>query len=325
MAVSVITTFLTPYMIRLAEPASNLVDTHLPEKWRKFLTRYASGSQTMNHESLWKKLIFALVRITVVYSIICVAVIALAFRFLVPFVHDSLPGVWGSLLAAFIIILCIAPFLRAIMIKKNHSEEFVTLWKDNRGNRAPLVATIVLRLLLGVSFVMFVIAGLFKMSVGLVFGVAVLLVTLMILSRQLKKQSIMIERTFFQNLRYRDMRAEYMGEKKPEYAGRLLSRDLHLTDFEIPGESAWVGRTLAELNFGKKYGIHVVSILRGKKRINIPGASVRLFPQDKIQVIATDEELNIFGKEMDKVSAMNTDVIETVSYTHLTLPTKRIV
>jgi len=143
-----------------------------------------------------------------------------------------------------------------------------------------------------------------------VFGVAVLLVTLMILSRQLKKQSIMIERTFFQNLRYRDMRAEYMGEKKPEYAGRLLSRDLHLTDFEIPGESAWVGRTLAELNFGKKYGIHVVSILRGKKRINIPGASVRLFPQDKIQVIATDEELNIFGKEMDKVSAMNTDVIE---------------
>jgi len=172
------------------------------------------------------------------------------------------------------------------------------------------VATIVLRLLLGVSFVMFVIAGLFKMSVGLVFGVAVLLVTLMILSRQLKKQSIMIERTFFQNLRYRDMRAEYMGEKKPEYAGRLLSRDLHLTDFEIPGESAWVGRTLAELNFGKKYGIHVVSILRGKKRINIPGASVRLFPQDKIQVIATDEELNVFGKEMDKVSAMNTDVIE---------------
>ena len=123
-AVSVITTFLTPYMIRLAEPASNLVDTHLPEKWRKFLTRYASGSQTMNHESLWKKLIFALVRITVVYSIICVAVIALAFRFLVPFVHDSLPGVWGSLLAAFIIILCIAPFLRAIMIKKNHSEEW---------------------------------------------------------------------------------------------------------------------------------------------------------------------------------------------------------
>lgn len=134
------------------------------------------------------------------------------------------------------------------MIKKNHSVEFVTLWRDSRGNRAPLVATIVLRILLAVSFVMFVIAGLFKLSVGLVFGVAVLLVVVMILSRQLKRQSIMIERTFFQNLRSRELRAEYLGEKKPEYAGRLLSRDLHLTDYEIPGESAWAGKTLAELN-----------------------------------------------------------------------------
>lgn len=309
-AVSVITTFLTPYMIRFAEPASNFVDVHLPQKWRKFLMHYASGSQTMNHESLWKKLIFALVRITMVYSIISVAIIAIAFRFLVPLCHDALPGVWGSLLAAVIIILFISPFLRAIMIKKNHSVEFVTLWRDSRGNRAPLVATIVLRILLAVSFVMFVIGGLFKVSVGLVLGVAVLLVIVMILSRQLKKQSIMIERTFFQNLRSRDLRAEYLGEKKPEYAGRLLSRDLHLTDYEIPGESTWAGKTLAELNFGKKYGVHVVSILRGHKRINIPGASVRLFPQDKIQVIATDEDLNVFGDEMNKVSSIDTDVVE---------------
>lgn len=309
-AVSVITTFLTPYMIRLAEPASNFVDAHLPEKWQKFLQHYASGSQTANHSSLWKKLIFSLLRIMVVYSIVSIAVIALAFRFLVPFFRESLPGIWGSLLAAVVVILCIAPFLRAIMIKKNHSVEFVTLWRDSRGNRAPLVATIIFRVLLAVSFVMFVIAGLFKVSVGLVFGVAALLVTGMILSRQLKKQSIMIERTFFQNLRYRDMRAEYLGEKKPEYAGRLLSRDLHLADYEIPGESSWAGKTLAELNFGKKYGVHVVSILRGRKRINIPGASLRLFPQDKIQVIATDDDLNLFGEEMNRVSAMDTDVVE---------------
>ena len=309
-AVSVITTFLTPYMIRFAEPASNFVDTHLPAKWKNFLLHYSSGSQTMNHESLWKKLILALTRITIVYSIVSIAVVALAFRFLVPLFLEHIPGIWGRLLAAVVIILFISPFLRAIMIKKNHSAEFVTLWNDSRGNRAPLVATIVIRILIAVSFVMFVISGLFKVSVGLLLGVAVLLVIMMILSRQLKKQSIMIERKFFQNLRYRDMRAEYMGEKKPEYAGRLLSRDLHLTDFEVPGESAWAGKTLAELNFGKKYGIHVVSILRGRKRINIPGASVRLFPEDKIQVIGTDEELNQFSSEMEKAAILETDVFE---------------
>ena len=309
-AVSVITTFLTPYMIRLAEPASTFVDSRLPAKWHAWLERYASGSQTMNHDSLWKRLIVSLVRITVVYSVVSVAVVALAFRFLVPLLREALPGVWGSLVAAVIIILCISPFLRAIMIKKNHSTEFSTLWKENRANRAPLVATIILRILIAAGFVMFVIGGLFKMSVGLVLGVAVLLLVLMIMSRQLKRQSILIERTFFQNLNYRDKRAEYLGEKKPEYAGRLLSRDLHLADYVMPAEAQWAGKTLGELRFGSKYGVHVVSILRGRRRFNIPGAGVRLFPQDKLQVIGTDDELAVFSRDLDAASALDADVVE---------------
>ncbi|WP_291584582.1 cation:proton antiporter [Bacteroides sp.] len=309
-AVSVITTFLTPYMIRLAEPASNFVDRHLPESWRNFLTRYSSGSQTLNHENLWRKLLFAMARIVVVYSIVSISVIALSFRFVVPFFRENLPVFWGSLLGAAFTILCISPFLRAIMVKKNHSVEFITLWDARRANRAPLVSTIVLRMVVAVLFVMFIIARLFKSSIGLIIGVAILLVVLMVLSRQLKKRSILIERKFFQNLRSRDVRAEYMGEKKPEYAGRLLSRDLHLADFEIPGESLWAGKTLLELNLGKKYGVHVVSILRGKRRINIPGGSIRLFPMDKIQVIGTDEQLNVFGEEMSRGSYVDSDVFE---------------
>ena len=309
-AVSVITTFLTPYLIRLAGPASDYVDAHLPRRWRQFLEHYASGPRTMNHDSMWRRLILAMVRITVVYSIVVVAIMALSFQFLVPFCRAHLPGEWGSWVAAVATILCMAPFLRSIMIKKNHSAEFAALWNDSRGNRAPLLATIVLRVLLAMAFVMAVIIGLFRVSVGLVFGIAFLLVVLMVLSRQLKKQSILIERRFFQNLHSRDMQAEYLGEKKPEYAGRLLSRDLHLADFVIPGESEWAGCTLAQLGLGEKYGVHVVSILRGKRRINIPGASVRLYPGDKIQVIATDEELNGFGQALERASAMSADIVE---------------
>lgn len=76
-AVSVITTFLTPYMIRVAEPASNFVDRKLPESWRRFLMRYTTGTRTVNHESLWRKLLFALARILVVYSIVSISVITL--------------------------------------------------------------------------------------------------------------------------------------------------------------------------------------------------------------------------------------------------------
>ena len=309
-AVSVITTFLTPYMIRFAEPASTFVDAHLPASWRKMLLRY-NGSQTaMNHDNLWKKLLLAMVRITVVYSIVSISVIALSFRFVIPFFKENLPPFWASLLGAVFIILFISPFLRAIMVKKNHSVEFMTLWHDSRANRAPLVATIVIRVMIAALFVIFVISGLFKASIGLIIGVAVLVVLLMVWSRRLKKQSILIERRFFQNLRSRDVRAEYLGEKKPEYAGRLLSHDLHLADLEIPGESPWSGKTLMELNLGKRYGVHVASILRGRRRINIPGGAERLFPLDKIQVIGTDEQLNKFSEDMQNGAKIDWEVYE---------------
>ena len=65
-----------------------------------------------------------------------------------------------------------------------------------------------------------------------------------------------------------------------------------------------------ELNLGKKYGIHIASILRGKRMINIPGGSVRLFPMDKIQVIGTDEQLNVFSSSMQSGSKIDWDVYE---------------
>ena len=58
-AVSVITTILTPYMIRLAVPAYNVIDRHLPSRWKLLLERYSAGSSTVNHKTNWQKLLLA--------------------------------------------------------------------------------------------------------------------------------------------------------------------------------------------------------------------------------------------------------------------------
>ena len=171
-AVSVITTFLTPYMMRLAEPAYPFVEKHLPVKWKRLLDRYTSGAQVVNHESNWKRLLVALGRIVVVYSVILIAELILAFSLLLPFIRTHIPGIWGNILAAVLIIVCMAPFLRAIVAKKNHSVEFQILWQDNRFNRGYLVSLIVFRFVLAMLFVMFVISALFKISIGLLIGIA---------------------------------------------------------------------------------------------------------------------------------------------------------
>ncbi|EJX08997.1 sodium/hydrogen exchanger family protein [gut metagenome] len=301
-AVSVVTTFLTPYMIKASVPTYEWIDRRIPNHWRRLLDRYASSSQPVNTENHWRSLLLAIARIVAIYSVLSIAVIVLCSKFLLPFLRSALPDIWANLLAAVVMVGCISPFLRAIVMKKNHSVEFKALWNNSRFNRAPLFATIVLRVIIAASFVLFIIESLFQASFTLLVAIAFLLVGLMMMSRSLKKQSIFLERTFMRNLNLRDTRDEFIGKKKPKYVGNLLSRDLHLSDFAIPADSLWAGRSLKDLSFGKQYGVHVASIIRGSHRINIPGGNVLLFPGDTIQVIGTDQQLSEFARQVEKVS-----------------------
>lgn len=299
-AVSVITTFLTPYMIRLAVPAYNVIDKYMPSRWRRLLDRYSSGASVANHSNNWKKLVIAIIRIVLIYAVLSIAVTALFLHFIVPLVTDMLGDLWGRILGAALTIAAIAPFLRAMIMKKNRSEEFKSLWSDSRFNHAPLISIILLRIVIAIGFIVFIIENLFRASAALMVGIAIIVVCAMILSRFLKKQSIVLERTFVRNLHYKEIQQEYLGEKQPEYAGRLLDRDLHLSDFLIPAESAWAGKTLRELDLGKKYDVHVASIIRGKHRLNIPDGNTCIFPNDLIQVIGTDEQLSLFASVAEK-------------------------
>lgn len=302
-AVSVVTIFLTPYMIRLAEPAYGFIYKHLPGKVRTFLEGYAEASDpAAAKESLWKKYLGALGQIVLIYGILCIAICILGFQLLLPLAEKWIPGIWSHVVTAVVILIALAPFLRAIMVKKNKSEEFRTLWEASPANRAPLAASIVLRLLIAMGFVFYVLARLFHISVLLLLLLALGVVAFLMFSRFTKNQSRRIEQTFLTNLRSRELRAEYLGQKKPEYASRLLDKDLHLADFDIPAEVDWAGTTLHELNLGKRFGVHIVSILRGNKRLNIPNANERVFPHDRIQVIGTDTGLEAFGAELQRTN-----------------------
>lgn len=301
-AVSVITIFITPYMIRLAEPAYNFVYKHLPKKTKNFLDNYAVQSPSSSRQSLWKDYIIAIVKNTVIYSIICVAICALSFSLLVPALEKVLPALWAHIVSAMITIVAMAPFLRAMMVKKNSSEEYKTLWDESRANRAPLVASVVIRFGIGIGFIIYVLGKLIHISASWIFLLTLALLVY-IFSNINKRQSKRIEKTFLDNLRSREVRAEYLGEKKPDYASKLLSKDIHFVEYDIPYEVDWGGSTLIELKFSERFGIQVVSILRGELRINIPSGKDRIFPGDHIQVIGTDSETESFGKFLDSSRA----------------------
>ena len=309
-AVSVITTFLTPYMIRLSEPAYVYADKHMPKSWRRFFDRYSSGGSTIKQKSTWNKLLKALMRIVVMYSAVSVVLILLWLRFVAPLIIRSTQGIFGEIISLVLILLIISPLLRAIMMKKNHSEEFQELWQDSKYNRGSLVSLIVLRIILCIGIVMIPIIKLLNITFGLVVAIAAASILLFILSKRLKKHSIQIERHFFRNLTARQEEMERRSPIKQHFANHLLARDLHLADFEIRQASPSVGKTLKELNFRQKCGVNVVTIIRGEQRINIPGGDERLYPFDKLIVVGTDKELESFLQYTEERYRQNQSVLQ---------------
>lgn len=298
-AVSVITTFLTPYMIRMATPAYGMLERRLPKKWIMAMNNLTLAKQTTQPEAKWRTLIKQMVRITVIYSILSGASIALMFTFFLPFVRQLLPHWWVNAACGLLTLLFISPFLRAIMMKKNHSEEFKALWNSNPYNRLPLILTIIVRVAVASAFVFYICYYLTRFTNALMISIALAAVALMIISRSLKKRSIKMERLFMQNLRSREIVAEVMGRRRPLYEGRLLDRDVHISDFTIPEDSLWAGKMLRELEFRNRYGVHISSILRGSQRINIPNGGTILFPGDNIQAIGSDDQLTAFSEALN--------------------------
>ena len=301
-AVSVITTFLTPYMIRLATPSYQVMEKHLPNKLITALNHLATNRPSTTQQSKWKALLRQMTVNTVAYSILSAAVIALMFTFVLPLMRNLLPG-WrlhwyANAITGVLTVIFIAPFLRAIVMKKNHSSEWKRLWVESSINRIPLLSTIVVRFMIALGFIFYICNFLSRFTDALMISIGIVAVLLIIVSRRTKKRSIKMERLFIRNLRSRDIEAQVKGTKRPLYEGPLLDRDIHISEFEEPEDSTWCGHTLRELNLRQRFGVDMSSIYRGSRRINIPNGDTTIFPCDKLQIIGNDEQTQKFNNAL---------------------------
>ena len=312
-AVSVITTFLTPYMIRLATPAYNMLEKRLPTRLIKLLNHLSMSHPNTTEQSKWKRLLTQMAINTLVYSILSLATIALMFTFALPF-FQKVTSRWGfdwyaNIITGVLTVICISPFLRAMVMKKNRSEEWKALWAESNRNRLPLLFTILVRGTIAVAFVFYICHHLSHFGSAIIITLGIIVVIFIVFSRSVKHRSIVLERLFINNLRSRDIEAQIQGKKRPLYEGKLLDRDIHIAEIDVPFDSKWMGQTLKQLSLGSKYGIHVSSIMRGGHRLNIPDGDYVIFPGDKLQVIGSDDQLSKLSSALkEEVLGEDTDI-----------------
>ncbi len=300
--VSVITTFLTPYMIRGAIPAYNAIERRLPRTWISRINKISDISPANYDHSAtyWRPLLISMGLNVLIYSVLSIAIILFMLTLGKEFIASIMPTTVAKPLTALLTTILISPFLRAMVMKKNHSEEFKALWTGSRHNRLPLLFTVLARFVLAIALIFYVLQHLLPFSRACVVIIAIAAICAMIYSRALKSQSIKLERLFIQNLRSKDIAARASGRKRPLFEGRLLERDIHIADLNVPIDSLWAGKQLAQLNLPQRFGVVVSAIRRGHQVINIPLATDMLFPGDSFSAIGTDEQLTALAHAIQK-------------------------
>jgi monovalent cation:H+ antiporter-2, CPA2 family len=286
--VSVITTFTTPYMIRLADPFFNWLSPKLPIKWRMAINQYSTGAQTIQAESDWRIVLRSYLLVMASNSVIIIAIILLSATYLLPVLQTNIAGKqFPAILTAAITLVATAPFFWGLAIRRLHSLSYRNLWLDKKYNHGPLVMLEVVRNMLLVGLVGFMVNQLFSTMIALVAILPVIVIVLLVFARRLNSFYARIEKRFLTNLNQRE-------QMQSSASGDLTPWDAHMAYFTMPAESAVVGKTLLELAWREQYGINIAYIERGSIIITAPARTDVLFPFDKIAVIGTDVQLEQF-------------------------------
>lgn len=290
-AVSVITTFTTPYFIRMADPAYAALERHLPRRLRILVNRYPAhthkeGSAGRAWVALLKRYLWRIM----MYSIVLVAISLVCHNYLVPKLEAWIPS-WYRLVGAALTITFMAPFLLALCLPPpmNSGNERARLSASQL--RGPRIVMMIFRLLLALGFIVHELTSFYSLRVGIVVGVALMLLLIMLFSQKLNRQLRQLEARFLDNLNERELRRTGKNNN--------LVNDLHLAYIRVGYGCPFVGERLANSHIRQQYGVSVVMIQRGSTLIVVPGGDTRIFPGDVVGVIGTDEQIEAVVGVMD--------------------------
>ena len=206
-AVSVFTTFTTPYMIRLAEPAYNMVARILPERWKTKMESNTAEEveETDEMRQLWRSELKRFIFIILINSVLCLAIIAIMYYYGVPLLMSLLPESWLGVAAAIVTLSICSPFLWSLMRQGGNSANVNRLWQEGgKIERVKMTALGLFRLAVGAAFIAYIVGNTLPTTGGLSIFAFIIVVLIIFSSKSLEKQSEKMTKTFTENLNERE-------------------------------------------------------------------------------------------------------------------------
>ena len=299
-AVSAVTTFTTPFMIKFATPFSEFLEDKLPRKWIKRIERYSANTQAIKLASNWQIVVRAFLTQVIIHSVIIVAVILLSSKYILPLVQNLN---FGNLFGALITLLIISPFLWALSLRRVAVKE-VAILREERKYRGPILMMVLLRMVLTLFYIGFLLNIFFSPGIAFI-ALIIAVIVYFVFPKKLNAQYHKIEDHFLRNLNAREVK------KIVRSRSDLTPWDGHMSTFTIAPTSNVVGKTLSELKIRELLGVNIAFIKRGDFTISIPNKNERLFPADEICIIGTDNQVERFKEYLHDNEIEIPEIIES--------------
>lgn len=311
-AVSVITTFTTPFFIMNAEPCYQHLIKIMPSRMLSWINRHTTSSVNNSKDKDWKNLLSAYVLHMLIFSTLLTAIAIAADLYLLPYLCDTLNLPHGQYITAGITLLIMAPILRAVMINRDSTSElYATLWFKRRANHVPLLILLLGKaIVIGLSlyFVFNILLGLHGLLALAAIGIAAYFISS---SDWLMSEYLRIESRFLVNLNEKHMRKHREATQQGSVHYKWFDQELHLAAYQVADDSPVIGKNFIQLSFRQSYGFNILQVVTAdKKIIDMPGGNYVVQKGDIFLLIGTPKQGSIFDAAIKQLNLKLNRVME---------------
>ena len=294
-AVSVVTTFTTPYMIRLAGPVCSLLERKLPAALLEKLTPSVEPKRSAAEKNLWKDLLVAYFVRIAMYGVALFAVDLGSRLYLEPLLERLFPS-WSpflhNLVLVAITIAVMLPFLYGMGVSSGSINSYSSrLVKEKEKNLWPVIGLVLARSLLVVSIVVGVISSRFSLAGWTVVLIFIAGIAVILMARHSTKRYSAIEKHFLSNLNEKESLERRKAPVTASIRDKMAGYDVHIEVVEVSPDSSFVGEKMKDIPFRSGSGANIARIKRGSGIIDIPGGDTVIYPYDQLVAVGTSAQL----------------------------------
>lgn len=318
-AVSILTTFSTPYLMAGSNGAYNFMMRTIPSSWRQRIIdtdeKLATPSPPTDWTAFLKNYIFNII----IFVSLCIAVVATSVYFLHPYLIQHTSPLWADITSLAVTFLAMAPLLKGLVYRGGEQPyRILMLWQENMRNRLVLSVLIVIRYIIAFALIFFIFWKFVDIPTFVSVGVAILILFLVFRSKYLLKIYWNMEYRFVLNFNERIMHEK---QKKSIETGGVttldftneswMEKNLYVGKFNLLPGSEYEGKSLKNTDFRQKYDLLIAAVYRNKQEVYFPNGDFVLLTDDIILAVGNIVQINLLTVDKNRIE-LNRNTLRTI-------------